>query len=64
MTLFGPNSDTEDEWEYSPTEMKRLIEQKKIYDKIQREKEEASKSEEQNVGIMWGMGSFSSFPES
>uniref|UniRef100_A0A0R3RW07 FHA domain-containing protein n=1 Tax=Elaeophora elaphi TaxID=1147741 RepID=A0A0R3RW07_9BILA len=55
MTLFGPNSDTEEEWEYSPTEMRRLIEQKKLYDKIQREKEEASKSEKESDGIMWGM---------
>ncbi|VDK83460.1 unnamed protein product [Litomosoides sigmodontis] len=55
MTLFGPNSDTEEEWEYSPTEMRRLIEQKKLYDKIQREKEEASKNEKESDGIMWGM---------
>ncbi|CAG9536161.1 unnamed protein product [Cercopithifilaria johnstoni] len=55
MTLFGPDSDTEEEWEYSPTEMRRLIEQKKLYDKIQREKEEASKSEKESDGIMWGM---------
>lgn len=61
MTLFGPNSDTEEEWEYSPTEMRRLIEQKKLYDKIQREKEEASKNEKESDGIMWGMGSLFSF---
>ncbi|KAL4003265.1 FHA domain family protein [Acanthocheilonema viteae] len=55
LILFGPNSDTEEEWEYSPTEMRRLIEQKKLYDKIQREKEEASKSEKESDGIMWGI---------
>ncbi|VIO92051.1 FHA domain containing protein [Brugia malayi] len=55
MTLFGPNSDTEEEWEYSPTEMKRLIEQKKLYDKIQREKEKTSANEKESDGIMWGM---------
>ncbi|MCP9258357.1 FHA domain protein [Dirofilaria immitis] len=38
MTLLGPNSDTEEEWEYSPTEMRRLIEQKKLYDEIQKRK--------------------------
>lgn len=65
MTLFGPNSDTEEEWEYSPTEMKRLIEQKKLYDKIQREKEKVSENEKDSDGIMWGMGLLiSSFPKS
>uniref|UniRef100_A0A1I7VGJ7 FHA domain-containing protein n=1 Tax=Loa loa TaxID=7209 RepID=A0A1I7VGJ7_LOALO len=55
MTLFGPNSDTEEEWEYSPTEMRRLIEQKKLYDKIQREKKKVSESEKESDGIMWGI---------
>ncbi|OZC06483.1 FHA domain protein, partial [Onchocerca flexuosa] len=55
MTLFGPNSDIEEEWEYSPTEMRRLIEQKKIYEKIQKEKEKSSRSEKESDGIMWGM---------
>ncbi|VDK80073.1 unnamed protein product [Onchocerca ochengi] len=55
MTLFGPNSDTEEEWEYSPTEMRQLIEQKKLYEKIQKEKEKASGSEKESDGIMWGM---------
>lgn len=55
MTLFGPNSDTEQECEYSPTEMRRLIEQKKLYDKIQKEKNKSAESDKDD-GIMWGMG--------
>ncbi|KAM3722932.1 Uncharacterized protein ACO02O_06225 [Dirofilaria immitis] len=55
MTLLGPNSDTEEEWEYSPTEMRRLIEQKKLYDEIQKKKEKASETEKESDGIMWGM---------
>uniref|UniRef100_A0A915PSS7 FHA domain-containing protein n=1 Tax=Setaria digitata TaxID=48799 RepID=A0A915PSS7_9BILA len=55
LTLFGPSFDVDEEWEYSPTEMKRLIEQKKLYDKIQREKEEALKIGKESDGIMWGM---------
>lgn len=60
MTLFGPDWDVEPEWECSPTEMKRLIEQKKLYDKIQKEKEKmvstSSESEKEGDGVMWGLG--------
>ncbi|VDN02730.1 unnamed protein product [Thelazia callipaeda] len=55
MTLFGPSCDTEPEWKYSPTEMRQLINQKKLCDKMEQEKQKESQDEESNDGITWGI---------
>lgn len=36
MNLVGPSTDVEEEWEYTPTEMRKLKEQKKLNEKLEK----------------------------
>ncbi|VDM40481.1 unnamed protein product [Toxocara canis] len=58
MVLTGPSTDVEKEWEYSPTEMRKLKESQKLEEKLRKEAEKemlAEKSNDDEGGISWGM---------
>ncbi|VDK57268.1 unnamed protein product [Anisakis simplex] len=59
MVLKGPSSDVEKECEYSPTEMKKMRERRKLEDKLRKEAENEMKEENDknsnDEGISWGM---------
>uniref|UniRef100_A0A915AXV5 FHA domain-containing protein n=3 Tax=Parascaris TaxID=6254 RepID=A0A915AXV5_PARUN len=57
MVLTGPPSDSEKEWEYSPTEMRKMRERKKLEQKLRKEAEKIVLSEKttDDEGISWGM---------
>lgn len=58
MVLTGPPSDSEKEWEYSPTEMRKMRERQKLEEKLRKEAEKEMLAEKttDDEGISWGMG--------